>query len=169
MSTVEPLDLGWLELRDLPIAASRSKRHDNLSLLMSSASPGPELRYSVLLISFLLQCKQSSFQFQFIELFLSISLSITAIMAGKAHKSLNGASQSFRHSEQQFINIRPVFQKPLGLFSKEPMTGFYGNGYCDVGPDDTGNHSVAGTATFIRRPSTTQLTSCSQQPSQTPS
>lgn len=25
------------------------------------------------------------------------------------------------------------------------MTGFYRNGYCDVGPDDTGNHSVAGT------------------------
>ncbi|PMD61591.1 uncharacterized protein K444DRAFT_652262 [Hyaloscypha bicolor E] len=50
-------------------------------------------------------------------------------MAGKAHKSLN------------------VFKKPLGLFSKEPMTGFYGNGYCDVGPDDTGNHSVAATLT----------------------
>jgi uncharacterized protein (DUF2237 family) len=42
------------------------------------------------------------------------------------------------------------------------MTGFYGNGYCDVGPDDTGNHSVAGTATSIPRPSTTQLTSCPQ-------
>lgn len=36
-------------------------------------------------------------------------------------------------------------KKPLGLFSNEPMTGFYRNGYCDVGPEDTGNHSVAGT------------------------
>ena len=35
-------------------------------------------------------------------------------------------------------------KKPLGLFSKEPMTGFYRNGYCEVGPEDTGNHSVAG-------------------------
>ncbi|KAK2625692.1 hypothetical protein QTJ16_005004 [Diplocarpon rosae] len=49
--------------------------------------------------------------------------------AGKAHQSLN------------------VFKKPLGLFSKEPMTGFYRNGYCDVGADDSGNHSVAATLT----------------------
>ncbi|KAG0652007.1 hypothetical protein D0Z07_0927 [Hyphodiscus hymeniophilus] len=38
-------------------------------------------------------------------------------------------------------------KKPLGLFSKEPMTGFYRNGYCEVGPEDTGNHSVAATLT----------------------
>lgn len=37
-----------------------------------------------------------------------------------------------------------VLQRPLVLFSKEPMTGFYRNGYCDAGPDDPGNHSVAG-------------------------
>lgn len=37
-----------------------------------------------------------------------------------------------------------VFKKPLGLFSKEPMTGFYRNGSCQVGPEDTGNHSIAG-------------------------
>ncbi|TVY14313.1 hypothetical protein LARI1_G007392 [Lachnellula arida] len=48
---------------------------------------------------------------------------------GKAHKSLN------------------VMKKPLGMFSKDPMTGFYRNGSCDVGPDDTGNHSVAATLT----------------------
>ncbi|TGO47060.1 hypothetical protein BOTNAR_0547g00010 [Botryotinia narcissicola] len=46
---------------------------------------------------------------------------------GKAHKSLN------------------VFNKPLGQFAKG--TGFYRNGLCDVGPDDTGNHSVAATLT----------------------
>jgi len=50
-------------------------------------------------------------------------------MAGKAHKHLN------------------VFQKPLGVFSKEPMTGFYRNGSCEVGPEDKGNHSVAATLT----------------------
>ncbi|KAI9816951.1 MAG: hypothetical protein M1832_004935 [Thelocarpon impressellum] len=40
-----------------------------------------------------------------------------------------------------------VLSKPLGLFSKSPMTGFYRNGYCDVGPEDTGNHSVAAEVT----------------------
>jgi len=40
-----------------------------------------------------------------------------------------------------------VLKGPLALFSKEPMTGFYRNGYCDVGPDDTGNHAVAATVT----------------------
>jgi uncharacterized protein (DUF2237 family) len=37
-----------------------------------------------------------------------------------------------------------VIKKPLYNFSKDPMTGFYRDGYCRVGPDDTGNHSVAG-------------------------
>ncbi|RKF76769.1 hypothetical protein GcM1_224016 [Golovinomyces cichoracearum] len=40
-----------------------------------------------------------------------------------------------------------VLGKPLILWSKEPMTGFYRNGYCQVGPEDTGNHSVAVTLT----------------------
>jgi uncharacterized protein (DUF2237 family) len=40
-------------------------------------------------------------------------------------------------------------KKPLGLFSKEPLTVFYRNGYCDVGPEDTGNHSVAGLFSHI--------------------
>ncbi|CAG8960872.1 hypothetical protein HYFRA_00002409 [Hymenoscyphus fraxineus] len=48
---------------------------------------------------------------------------------GKAHQSLN------------------VFKKPLILFSKDPMTGFYRNGYCDVGPEDKGNHAIAVTLT----------------------
>lgn len=37
-----------------------------------------------------------------------------------------------------------MFKKPLYLFSKEPMTGFYRKGYCDVGEEDGGNHSIAG-------------------------
>ena len=39
---------------------------------------------------------------------------------------------------------RIVFKKPLGLFSKEPTTGFYRDGYCRTGPEDGGNHAVAG-------------------------
>ena len=38
-----------------------------------------------------------------------------------------------------------VFKKPLALFSQQPMTGFYRDGYCRVGPEDGGNHAVAGT------------------------
>ncbi|KAL8795835.1 MAG: hypothetical protein Q9195_001715 [Heterodermia aff. obscurata] len=40
-----------------------------------------------------------------------------------------------------------VFKKPLALFSQSPMTGFYRDGYCRVGPEDGGNHAVAGQLT----------------------
>ena len=43
-----------------------------------------------------------------------------------------------------FPSITPVFKKPLALFSQKPMTGFYRDGYCRVGPEDGGNHAVAG-------------------------
>ncbi|QSZ37627.1 hypothetical protein DSL72_008726 [Monilinia vaccinii-corymbosi] len=36
-------------------------------------------------------------------------------------------------------------RKPLGQFGQG--TGFYRNGQCDVGPEDTGNHSIAATLT----------------------
>lgn len=38
-----------------------------------------------------------------------------------------------------------VFKKPLSRFSQSPMTGFFRDGYCRVGPEDGGNHAVAGT------------------------
>lgn len=41
--------------------------------------------------------------------------------------------------------IHTVLKKPLALFSQKPMTGFYRDGYCRVGPEDGGNHAVAGT------------------------
>ncbi len=40
-----------------------------------------------------------------------------------------------------------VLKKPLALFSKQPLTGFYRDGYCRVGPEDHGNHAVAGLVT----------------------
>jgi len=79
--------------------------------------------------------------------------------------------QSFR--QQVLTANNKVMKKPLGMFSKDPMTGFYRNGLCDVGKEDTGNHSIAGSflpylslspsiyiATNVPTP---------QQPSQTPS
>ena len=42
-----------------------------------------------------------------------------------------------------------VFKKPLAIFSKEPLTGFYRDGYCRVGPEDGGNHAVAGNLHFL--------------------
>jgi uncharacterized protein (DUF2237 family) len=41
-----------------------------------------------------------------------------------------------------------VMKGPLLQFSKEPMTGFYRDGYCNTGPEDKGNHSVAGKQFF---------------------
>lgn len=43
--------------------------------------------------------------------------------------------------------LPPVLKKPLGLFSRQPLTGYYRDGYCRTGPDDTGNHAIAATLT----------------------
>ncbi|EON67113.1 hypothetical protein W97_06366 [Coniosporium apollinis CBS 100218] len=40
-----------------------------------------------------------------------------------------------------------VFKKPLALHSTKPMTGYTRNGYCEVPPEDGGNHSVAAIVT----------------------
>jgi len=56
---------------------------------------------------------------------------------------------------QQFrmANNRPsmenlnVLNKPLALFSRQPLTGFYRDGYCRVGPDDQGKHAIAAVVT----------------------
>ncbi|CAJ2509516.1 Uu.00g145420.m01.CDS01 [Anthostomella pinea] len=45
---------------------------------------------------------------------------------------------------QQSLN---VFKQPLKLFSQQPMTGFYRDGYCRTSPQDPGNHAVAGIVT----------------------
>lgn len=44
-------------------------------------------------------------------------------------------------------SLVPVYKKPLGLFSRSPLTGFYRDGYCRTGPDDHGNHAIAGVLT----------------------
>ncbi|KAI1879133.1 hypothetical protein JX265_003310 [Neoarthrinium moseri] len=37
-----------------------------------------------------------------------------------------------------------VLKQPLKLFSTQPMTGFYRDGYCHTSAQDHGNHAVAG-------------------------
>jgi uncharacterized protein len=37
-----------------------------------------------------------------------------------------------------------VLGSTLQLFSRQPLTGFYRDGYCRAGAADMGNHSVAG-------------------------
>lgn len=37
-----------------------------------------------------------------------------------------------------------VLKQPLALFSQQPVTGFFRDGYCKTGPADFGNHAVAG-------------------------
>lgn len=51
------------------------------------------------------------------------------------------------HIHQENIDHVKVFKKPLQLFSKQPMTGFYRDGYCRTGAMDFGNHAVAGIMT----------------------
>ncbi|KAI1817678.1 hypothetical protein GGS20DRAFT_531419 [Poronia punctata] len=41
-----------------------------------------------------------------------------------------------------------VFKQPLKLFSQQPMTGYFRDGYCRTGGNlDPGNHAVAGVVT----------------------
>ena len=40
-----------------------------------------------------------------------------------------------------------VFEKPLALCSKNPMAGFYRNGFCETGADDGGLHTVCSQVT----------------------
>ncbi|KAK7993876.1 respiratory supercomplex factor 1- mitochondrial [Apiospora arundinis] len=57
------------------------------------------------------------------------------------------ADSSYQHPLQYQSTMSSalnVFKKPLKLFSTQPMTGFYRDGYCHTGPDDAGNHAVAG-------------------------
>lgn len=52
-----------------------------------------------------------------------------------------------RATTRAAVLIHPVFKQPLRLFSKQPMTGFYRDGYCRTGAGDLGNHAVAGIMT----------------------
>ncbi len=47
---------------------------------------------------------------------------------------------------------RNVFGEPLLPCSTAPLTGFYRDGCCDTGPDDTGSHTVCAvmTAEFLK-------------------
>ena len=58
-------------------------------------------------------------------------------------------------------NALNVFKKPLAVFSKEPMTGFYRDGFCRVGVEDGGNHAVAGISTIFPLPAVPPLPSSS--------
>lgn len=45
---------------------------------------------------------------------------------------------------QNFIpNIKNVLGSPLQLCCKDPLTGFYRDGFCKTGPQDYGNHVIA--------------------------
>ena len=64
-------------------------------------------------------------------------LALVALYKELTHTTDNMATKPSNNS----LN---VFKKPLALFSKEPLTGFYRDGYCRVGKEDGGNHAVAG-------------------------
>lgn len=49
--------------------------------------------------------------------------------------------------DNQWANIKNVLGGVLQLCSKDPLTGFYRDGYCRTGPYDLGNHVVAAVIT----------------------
>jgi uncharacterized protein (DUF2237 family) len=51
--------------------------------------------------------------------------------------SHESGGQEFRRAAS-----RNVFGAPLENCSIKPLTGFFRNGCCDTGPDDTGSHTV---------------------------
>ncbi|ETN36620.1 uncharacterized protein HMPREF1541_08898 [Cyphellophora europaea CBS 101466] len=56
------------------------------------------------------------------------------------------ASKPQESSKQMMLN-KNVAGGQLARFSMQPPTGFYRDGYCRVGPEDKGNHSVAAVVT----------------------
>merc|ERR1712098_608468 len=58
----------------------------------------------------------------------------------------NMASKPQESSKQMMLN-KNVAGGQLARFSMQPPTGFYRDGYCRVGPEDKGNHSVAAVVT----------------------
>ncbi|KAI0550989.1 hypothetical protein F4679DRAFT_541095 [Xylaria curta] len=74
-----------------------------------------------------------------------------------ASGSLNGKPMSYLpiaivHSDIQSKALThtrsTVFKQPLKLFSQQPMTGYFRDGYCRTGGNqDPGNHAVAGIVT----------------------
>ena len=98
----------------------------------------------------------------FIVSVFSVFVAIVALrMATKpSNSNLNGArmrlgeqasSAMIKGTKNNSLTLTyyAVFKKPLGLFSQKPMTGFFRDGYCRTGPDDAGNHAVAGTFSLL--------------------
>ncbi|TLD30132.1 hypothetical protein E2P81_ATG06785 [Venturia nashicola] len=73
-------------------------------------------------------------------LFISIFVLYLSYTPNTNMAQSNGASASDNTPKN-------VFGQALQLFSKQPMTGFYRDGYCRVGASDMGNHAVAGIVT----------------------
>jgi uncharacterized protein len=61
--------------------------------------------------------------------------------------SLNGEAITLRHVLRSALTCPAVLKKPLQLFSTQPMTGFYRDGFCRTSVADPGNHAVAGVVT----------------------
>ncbi|CAM6122389.1 unnamed protein product [Calypogeia fissa] len=83
----------------------------------------------------------------FLQQFLRLCIPLFAILLGYWCQP----KESTMASRPAFQNLN-VFSKPLAHFSNKPMTGFYRDGYCRTGPEDFGNHAVAGVVTdeFLR-------------------
>lgn len=49
--------------------------------------------------------------------------------------------------DKEIGNIKNVLGTALKLCCKDPITGFYRDGFCKTGPNDYGNHVIAAVLT----------------------
>lgn len=74
------------------------------------------------------------------SIFLVFLLSLITLATATQHHQHQHPLNADKMSASKSFN---VFKKPLAIHSTNPMTGFLRNGYCEVPPADSGNHSVA--------------------------
>jgi len=82
--------------------------------------------------------------FQLITYGIAGLLLVTLSQAFFGNETVNMAGKQQTSSKEMMKN-KNVAGGQLGQFSKDPPTGFYRDGYCRTGPEDSGNHSIAAT------------------------
>ncbi|ETN46851.1 uncharacterized protein HMPREF1541_01040 [Cyphellophora europaea CBS 101466] len=76
--------------------------------------------------------------------FLLLAIIFTATGFAQVQNIFIKSGGATNNSKMSASNPLNVFRQPLQLFSMQPRTGFYRDGYCRTGAADFGNHAVAG-------------------------
>lgn len=86
-------------------------------------------------------------KFKTIQIVLFFVSSFTFAQVNTIENCGNTKSKSKSKSNMTKVEQLNVLNTPLALASIDPMTGFYRNGYCQTGANDTGLHVVAALVT----------------------